>query len=85
MYERMQVDEASNEIGAGMDRKTSWSYWRGLRRAHFRESHLRPKPMIEIGGKPILWHIMKMYSSPGLPRFHHLCRLQATRHQGILR
>lgn len=26
------------------------------------ESHLRPKPMIEIGGKPILWHIMKMYS-----------------------
>lgn len=27
------------------------------------ESHLRPKPMIEIGGKPILWHIMKYYSS----------------------
>ena len=26
------------------------------------ESHLRPKPMIEIGGKPILWHIMKIYS-----------------------
>lgn len=26
------------------------------------ESHLKPKPMIEIGGKPILWHIMKMYS-----------------------
>jgi glucose-1-phosphate cytidylyltransferase len=26
------------------------------------ESHLRPKPMIEIGGKPILWHIMKWYS-----------------------
>ena len=26
------------------------------------ESHLRPKPMIEIGGKPILWHIMKSYS-----------------------
>ena len=24
------------------------------------ESHLKPKPMIEIGGKPILWHIMKM-------------------------
>lgn len=26
------------------------------------ESHLRPKPMIEIGGAPILWHIMKIYS-----------------------
>ena len=26
------------------------------------ESHLIPKPMIEIGGKPILWHIMKIYS-----------------------
>ena len=30
------------------------------------ESHLKPKPMIEIGGKPILWHIMKEYSSYGL-------------------
>ena len=29
------------------------------------ESHLRPKPMIEIGGKPILWHIMKIYSYNG--------------------
>lgn len=29
------------------------------------ESHLRPKPMIEIGGKPILWHIMKLYSFYG--------------------
>ncbi len=27
-----------------------------------KESHLKPKPMIEIGGKPILWHIMKIYS-----------------------
>jgi glucose-1-phosphate cytidylyltransferase len=27
------------------------------------ESHLKPKPMIEIGGKPILWHILKIYSS----------------------
>jgi glucose-1-phosphate cytidylyltransferase len=33
------------------------------------ESHLRPKPMIEIGGKPILWHIMKMYSSHGINEF----------------
>jgi glucose-1-phosphate cytidylyltransferase len=33
------------------------------------ESHLRPKPMIEIGGKPILWHIMKMYSIHGINDF----------------
>ncbi|MDP1784608.1 MAG: glucose-1-phosphate cytidylyltransferase [Sulfuricurvum sp.] len=33
------------------------------------ESHLKPKPMIEIGGKPILWHIMKMYSAYGINEF----------------
>lgn len=33
------------------------------------ESHLKPKPMIEIGGKPILWHIMKMYSNHGINDF----------------
>jgi glucose-1-phosphate cytidylyltransferase len=33
------------------------------------ESHLKPKPMIEIGGKPILWHIMKSYSSYGFNEF----------------
>lgn len=33
------------------------------------ESHLRPKPMIEIGGMPILWHIMKYYSSFGYHEF----------------
>ncbi|MDR2866985.1 MAG: glucose-1-phosphate cytidylyltransferase [Methanomassiliicoccaceae archaeon] len=33
------------------------------------ESHLRPKPMIEIGGQPILWHIMKMYSHHGVNDF----------------
>lgn len=33
------------------------------------ESHLRPKPMIEVGGKPILWHIMKLYSSWGHNEF----------------
>jgi glucose-1-phosphate cytidylyltransferase len=33
------------------------------------ESHLVPKPMIEIGGKPILWHIMKYYSSYGFNEF----------------
>jgi glucose-1-phosphate cytidylyltransferase len=33
------------------------------------ESHLRPKPMIEIGGRPILWHIMKIYSHHGVTYF----------------
>ena len=33
------------------------------------ESHLRPKPMIEIGGRPILWHIMKIYGAAGINEF----------------
>ncbi len=37
------------------------------------ETHLRPKPMIEIGGKPILWHILKMYSAHGVNDFVICC------------
>ena len=37
------------------------------------ETHLKPKPMIEIGGKPILWHIMKMYSTHGVNDFIICC------------
>lgn len=37
------------------------------------ESHLRPKPMIEIGGRPILWHIMKIYSHYGFNDFIICC------------
>ena len=37
------------------------------------ESYLRPKPMIEIGGKPILWHIMKIYSASGVQDFVICC------------
>lgn len=33
------------------------------------ETHLKPKPMIEIGGRPILWHIMKIYSAHGVNDF----------------
>jgi glucose-1-phosphate cytidylyltransferase len=33
------------------------------------ESHLKPKPMIEIGGKPIIWHILKIYSAHGINDF----------------
>ncbi len=37
------------------------------------ETNLKPKPMIEIGGKPILWHIMKMYSAHGVNDFIICC------------
>ncbi|MFN7881890.1 MAG: glucose-1-phosphate cytidylyltransferase, partial [bacterium] len=37
------------------------------------ETHLKPKPMIEIGGKPILWHIMKIYASHGVNDFIICC------------
>ena len=37
------------------------------------ETHLIPKPMIEIGGKPILWHIMKMYSAHNVNEFIICC------------
>jgi glucose-1-phosphate cytidylyltransferase len=37
------------------------------------ESGVRPKPMVEIGGKPILWHIMKIYSSHGINEFVICC------------
>lgn len=37
------------------------------------ETALRPKPMVEIGGKPVLWHIMKMYSAHGINEFVVCC------------
>ncbi|OEU52780.1 MAG: glucose-1-phosphate cytidylyltransferase [Desulfuromonadales bacterium C00003096] len=37
------------------------------------ESRVRPKPMVEIGSKPILWHIMKIYSAHGLDEFIICC------------
>jgi len=37
------------------------------------ETHLKPKPMIEVGGKPILWHIMKIYSAYGVHDFVICC------------
>jgi glucose-1-phosphate cytidylyltransferase len=45
----------------------------GLGTRFSEETHLRPKPMVEIGGKPILWHIMKMYSSHGVNEFVICC------------
>jgi len=37
------------------------------------ETHLKPKPMIEIGGKPILWHILKIYSAYKINEFVICC------------
>lgn len=37
------------------------------------ETHLKPKPMIEIGGRPMLWHIMKLYSAFGVNDFIICC------------
>lgn len=37
------------------------------------ETHLRPKPMVEIGGKPILWHVMKIYAAHGINHFVICC------------
>ena len=39
------------------------------------ETHLKPKPMIEIGGKPILWHILKLFSAHGINDLSTLGRL----------
>lgn len=33
------------------------------------ETHLRPKPMVEVGGRPILWHVMKIYAASGITDF----------------
>ncbi|NHA16056.1 glucose-1-phosphate cytidylyltransferase [Thioalkalivibrio sp. XN279] len=37
------------------------------------ETHMKPKPMIEIGGRPILWHILKLYSAHGVNEFVICC------------
>lgn len=37
------------------------------------ETHIRPKPMVEIGGKPLLWHILKLYSHHGINDFIICC------------
>jgi glucose-1-phosphate cytidylyltransferase len=45
----------------------------GLGTRFSEETSVRPKPMIEIGGKPILWHIMKIYSAHGVNEFVICC------------
>ena len=43
------------------------------------ESYLKPKPMIEIGGKPILWHILKIYSNYDINEFIICCGYKANK------
>ncbi len=45
----------------------------GIRTRLAEETDNRPKPLVEIGGKPILWHIMKIYSAYGLNDFIICC------------
>ena len=49
------------------------------------ESIVRPKPMVEIGGMPIIWHIMKIYAAHGIDDFVICCGLQGLHAQGLLR
>ena len=56
----------------------------GLGRRLSEETAFRPKPMVEIGGKPILWHIMKIYSAHGIERVRGLSWLQGLHDQGVL-
>ena len=47
------------------------------------ETEIRPKPMVEIGGRPILWHIMKHYAHYGYQRVRHRPGLQGRVHQAL--
>ena len=47
------------------------------------ESDLKPKPMIEIGGKPILWHILKIYSNYDINEFVICCGYKGETNQRI--
>ena len=49
------------------------------------ETVLRPKPMVEIGGMPILWHIMKIYSAHGYNEFIICLGYKGVYHQRVFR
>ncbi len=65
-----------SEVGAGQsaltlpqDVATVYGGLAGFGTRISEESAVRPKPMVEIGGQPILWHIMKIYASHGINDF----------------
>ena len=47
-------------------------------------TELRPKPMVEVGGRPILWHIMKMYAHHGMSDFVLCLGYKGIDDQGVL-
>lgn len=49
------------------------------------ETTIRPKPMVEIGGRPILWHIMKLYSHHGIRDFVVCCGYKGYVIKGVFR
>jgi len=48
------------------------------------ETTVKPKPMVDIGAKPILWHIMKLYAAHGV-EVRRVPGLPGLRHQGVVR
>lgn len=59
--------------GSGMRRMMAVILAGGLGTRISEETHLKPKPMIDVGGRPVLWHIMKIYSSHGVNDFVICC------------
>ena len=79
VYRGLRVRPHATNCGCGVHRHTRIATMKavilagGLGTRISEESHLKPKPMIEIGGKPILWHIMKIYSAHGINDFIVCC------------
>lgn len=66
-------DNLRNDAPFGVEEMKAVILAGGLGTRISEETAVRPKPMIEIGGKPILWHIMKIYSSHGVNDFVICC------------
>ena len=55
-----------------MDRRAGRDPLRRPRHAAAGETHAIPKPLVEIGGRPIVWHVIRIYAAHGFRRFHLL-------------
>jgi hypothetical protein len=62
----LSMEEARLRSGIGGE---SGHTYRRLGNRFAEETDVKPKPMIEVGGKPIIWHIMKIYSAHGIDNF----------------